>query len=189
MKLLLKKNKLIYLAFLVFAIILIYIAYVFYFKNKNIPPMKNNPANSLVSSIVYKNTDYGFSFSLPANWKGYSIIKDIWEGTKLTNTSVQSGPKLLIRNPKWTAAVPYEDLPILIFTIPQWNAYIAESFSISAAPIEASELSRNNAYVFALPPRWDFDYSLDFKEAEDIIAGNPLKPFNVVKLDTKSAKP
>jgi len=179
-----KKNKIIILPF--FVIILLFIAYMLYFKNKNIPAKVDNPANSLVSSIVYKNTDYGFNFTLPANWKGFSIIKAAWEGTMQTNTVVQSGPKLIIRNPKWTAALPYEDIPILIFTVPQWNAYIAESFSISAAPIEATELSRNNTYVFALPPRWDFDYSLDFEEAEDIIAGNPLKAFNVVKLDTKT---
>jgi hypothetical protein len=183
-----KINKIINLSFFVFAIILIFVAYMFYIKNKNSPPMIDNPANSLVSSIVYKTTDYGFYFSLPANWQGYSIIKDTWEGIMLTNTPVQSGPKLLIRNPKWTAALPYEDLPILIFTIPQWNAYIAESFSISAAPINASELSRNNTYVFALPPRWDFDYSLDFKEAQDIIAGNPLKAFNGVKLEINGVR-
>jgi len=184
-----RKNKIIILSVIVFAIVLIYVAYLFYFKYKNIPSIVDKPVNSLVSSIVYKNTDYGFNFSLPANWQGYSIIKDTWKGSMLTNTPVQSGPKLLIRNPKWTAALPYEDLPILIFTIPQWNAYIAESFSISAAPLNAKELSRNNIYVFALPPRWDFDYSLDFEQAQDVIAGNPLKAFNVVKPDTKTLHP
>lgn len=129
--------------------------------------------------ITYKNTTYGFDFSLPANWQGYSVIEGSWNGTPLNNTVEQSGPKLLIRNPKWTAAAPYEDLPILVFTIPQWDAYITEDFSVSAAPILASELGRNNKYVFALPPRWDFDSSLDYKEAQDIIAGKPLSPFNI----------
>lgn len=178
-----KKNKIIIASFIL--IIIGLLTYQFYFKNKNTPPVVNSEV-SLISPIVYKNIDYGFNFSLPASWQGYSIIKNTWEGNALTKSPSLSGPKIIIRNPKWTTAVPYEDLPILIFTIPQWNAYIAESFSISAAPLNAKELSRNNTYVFALPPRWDFDYSLDFEQAQDVIAGNPLKAFNVVKPDTKT---
>ena len=69
------------------------------------------------TSITYKNTDYGFNFTLPIDWQGYTVIKDTWNGTVLTNASAQTGPKLFIRNPKWTASAPYEDLPILVFTI------------------------------------------------------------------------
>ena len=172
-----KKDKIV-LAFFVLVIILGFVAYLFYFKNKSIPPA-GLPESSSVSAVVYKNTDYGFNFSLPANWEGYSIINDTWKGNPLTKEIAPSGPKLIIRNPKWTESSHYEDLPILIFTIPQWNAYLAESFSIGAAPIQASELARNNTYVFALPARWDFDYSLDYKEAQDIIAGKPLQTFNL----------
>jgi hypothetical protein len=131
------------------------------------------------TSITYNNTDYGFTFSLPADWQGYSIVKSTWQGSPLTGATAPNGPKLLIRNPNWVAAAPYEDIPILVFTIAQWNAYLAENFSVSAAPIQASELARNNTYVFALPPRWDFDYSLGYKEADDIVAGNPLHAFNL----------
>jgi hypothetical protein len=138
----------------------------------------NTPSNS-DTSITYKNTDYGFNFSLPADWQGYSVVNETWEGTALGSTTAQNGPKLLIRNPKWTTSAPYEDLPILVFTIPQWNAYLAEAFAVSAAPIKATELGRNNKYVFALPPRWDFDYSLGYIEAEDIISRNPLHAFNI----------
>lgn len=140
------------------------------------------------TSIIYKNTEYGFNFSLPKNWQGYSIVKDAWKGNLLTGTEAQSGPKLLIRNPKWTASAPYEDLPILVFTIPQWEAYLAEKFSVSAAPIKASELGRNNVYVFALPPRWDFDYSLDYKEAQDIIKENPLRAFTIEAADISNGR-
>jgi DMSO/TMAO reductase YedYZ molybdopterin-dependent catalytic subunit len=31
-------------------------------------------------ATVYKNTEYGFSFSLPESWRGYSVIADEWEG-------------------------------------------------------------------------------------------------------------
>lgn len=131
------------------------------------------------TSITYKNTDYGFDFSLPMDWQGYSVVKTTWTGYPLNKTGDQSGPKLLIRNPKWTTDAHYEDLPILVFTITQWDAYTAEDFSVSAAPIPASELSRNNKYVFALPPRWDFDYSLGYEQAQEIIANKPLRPFNI----------
>lgn len=157
--------------------------FLYYSPTDNSVPV--NDSNN--TSIIYKNTDYGFNFSLPANWQGYSIINNTWIGTPLTNTPAQSGPKLLIRNPKWTTSAPYEDLPVLVFTIPQWNAYLAENFSIGAAPIKASELDRNDKYVFALPARWDFDYSLDYKEAQDIIARKPLQAFNTISMSHKDA--
>lgn len=31
------------------------------------------------NAIAYRNTQYGFSFSLPKSWKDYSIITDKWE--------------------------------------------------------------------------------------------------------------
>lgn len=138
------------------------------------------------TSITYKNTMYGFTFSLPSTWQGYSVITDTWKGAALASTTAQSGTKLFIRNPKWTTATPYEDLPILVFTISQWDAYMNDAFSVSAAPIKASILERNNVYVFALPPRWDFDYSQNYQEAQTIIAGNPLKTFNLEVLDTSN---
>jgi len=35
------------------------------------------------NSVVYKNTQYGFTFSLPESWKDYKIITDEWEGLSL----------------------------------------------------------------------------------------------------------
>jgi hypothetical protein len=161
--------------------------------NRDNPPVVETPAADDTSvpentSITYKNAQYGFTFSLPSKWQGYYIVETTWQGAALTNGFATSGPKILIRNPKWTAAAPYEDLPVMIFTISQWKAYLAEDFSVSAAPIKASELARNSEYVFALPPRWDFDYSLEYKEAQDIIAEKPLKTFEVVKADMSQGK-
>ncbi len=140
----------------------------------------NNPNDV---SVIYNNTDYGFTFSLPDDWEGYSIIKDAWKGNSLTNGVAPTGSEIIIRNPNWTVTAPYEDLPVLIFTIPQWNAYLTEDFSVSAAPIPASELARNNMYVFALPPRWDFDYSIGYEEAQAIIAGSPLHAFDLEDIE------
>ena len=137
-------------------------------------------SNPSAVSISYKNTQYGFNFTLPSDWTGYTIVKNTWTGNPLTSgTKKQTGPKLLIRNPKWTEANHYEDIPVLVFTLAQWKSYAAENFAVSAAPIPATELGRNNTYVFALPPRWDFDYSTGYQEADTIVQSNPLTPFNL----------
>jgi hypothetical protein len=137
-------------------------------------------ASSTATTVIYNNTDYGFNFTLLESWKGYSIVKTNWQGSPLAATSTeQTGTKLLIRNPKWTEALPYQDIPVLVFTVAQWNLYAAENFTVSAAPIPATELGRNNMYVFALPPRWNFDYSEGFVEAEKIVNSNPLKAYNI----------
>lgn len=131
------------------------------------------------TEVTYTNNEFGFNFSLPQSWAGYSVLAETWTGTPITATTTkQTGPKLIIRNPKWTKALPYEDIPVLVFTTAQWSAYIAENFSVSAAPILATELGRNDRYVFALPPRWNFDQSEGYAEAENIVKANPLKAFN-----------
>jgi hypothetical protein len=176
-----KNNKKI-LSVLILVIILGFVAYLFYSKNKDVSPTDNSTILP-DSALTYKNIDYGFTFSLPDDWKGYSIVQNTWQGNPLTTaTANETGPKLLIRNPKWTPAVHYEDIPIMIFSLAQWNSYTAGNFAVSAAPINASELARNNSYVFALPPRWDFDYSEGFAEAENILKSNPLKVFDIGKV-------
>ena len=149
----------------------------FFFSTRSDNAVVTNEPN--VTSITYKNTDYGFNFTLPESWQGYTVINETWNGNPLTNTPAQTGPKLIIRNPKWTASAPYEDLPILVFTTAQWNSYTKEDFAVSAAPIPATELAHNSTYVFALPPRWNFDDNLGYKEAENIFAGNPISTFNI----------
>jgi hypothetical protein len=126
-------------------------------------------------SIAYNNTDYGFTLFLPTSWKGFSIVESKWQGTTSTDAVAPTGPKIVVRNPKWTEGAHYEDIPILVFTIYDWELYLSGGFSVSAAPIEARELGRNNNYVFALPPRWNFDYSLGYEEAEKIIESRPLR--------------
>jgi len=173
------KNNKIVLVVLVLVIVLGFVTYLFYFKNQNASPI-NNPDTPSASPVTYSNADYGFTFSLPDDWKGYSIVQNTWQGNPLTAaTAKETGPKLLIRNPNWTSALHYEDIPIMIFTLAQWNSYTAGNFAVSAAPIAATELGRNNSFVFALPPRWDFDYSEGYAEAENILSMKPLHPFNL----------
>lgn len=115
------------------------------------------PLTVNAGGIVYQNSEYGFDFNLPKDWDGYTVIPEKWEGRSLTDDQkiVESGPVVLIRNPKWTASEPKQDIPIMVFTIDQWNALQRAEFSVSAAPVGPNELSRNSKYVFALPPRYN----------------------------------
>lgn len=84
--------------------------------------VQGTPSSTSVPTIIeYQNTEYGFSFSLPVSWKGYSIINDIWRGYDNGNSeiTVEQGPIISIRHPLWTSENPYQDIPIMIFTLVQ----------------------------------------------------------------------
>lgn len=134
-------------------------------------------------SIVYKNTQYGFNFPLPESWKNYEIVTGKWEGLSINDSAgekvVETGPMISIRHPLWTSANPRQDIPIMVFTLAQWNSLQKEEFHIGAAPIGPSELGRNNKYVFALPARYNFAFPTGFEEVEDILKGKPLQPINI----------
>jgi hypothetical protein len=168
-------------------------------KTENIPPT-NNEGSTVINSNdspssdkteiepdkpvndqkpnLYTNTQYGFSFSLPESWKGYSIVNDKWEGLSLESqnqgTVVETGPLLSIRHPEWTDQNPRQDIPIMVFTLEQWNSLQQEKFHIGVAPIGPSELGRNSRYVFALPARYNFAFPQGYEEVEDILNSNPL---------------
>ena len=129
--------------------------------------------------ITYENTQYGFKFSLPASWKGYTIISDKWEGMAVDDNGgrmAATGPVISIRHPEWTSKNPRQDIPIMVFTPDQWNALQKDEFHIGAAPIGPCELGRNSEYVFALPARYNFAFPEGYEEVEKILDGNPLKP-------------
>jgi hypothetical protein len=131
------------------------------------------------SHKVYSNTQYGFDFSLPESWKGYTIVNGKWEGLSIGGQNgeaiVETGPLISIRHPQWTTQSPRQDIPIMVFTINQWNSLQQEKFHIGAAPIGPSEIGRSSSYVFALPARYNFSYSEGYEEVENILKGNPLK--------------
>lgn len=121
------------------------------------------------SSIEYRNAQFGFCFSLPASWKGYSILIDQWKGSTPGSQDLTHGPRLRIRHPEWTEKDPYEDIPILVFTHAEWMQVAEEKLVVSAAPIGPSELGSNARYVFALPPRYNFDYATGWQEVQSLI--------------------
>lgn len=126
--------------------------------------------------MVYVDRRYGFRFDLPADWKGYRILTERWDGTTQgpgEPRRKEYGPRIVIRDPRWTTAHPRQDIPIMIFTLAQWK----EDLVVSAAPIGPSELGRNSRYVFALPARYNFAYPDGYKEVGEIIDSKPLHPF------------
>jgi hypothetical protein len=138
-------------------------------------PQNSGPA-PIPTPIVYHNTHYGFCFLLPADWKGYKIVTDKWSGTVLDTGQKESGPQLLIRNPKWTKDDPYQDIPIMIFTPSQWKFVAADNMAVSAAPIGPAELGQNKSYVFALPPRWiGFADAEGTDEVQTLMIQNPFQ--------------
>ncbi|WP_449240415.1 hypothetical protein [Desulfoscipio gibsoniae] len=132
------------------------------------------------NSIVYKNTQYGFSFLLPDSWKEYQIVDDRWEGLALGGQQgdkiVETGPLLSIRHPQWSPREQRQDIPIMVFTLTQWDSLQREEFHIGAAPILPKELERNSEYVFALPARYNYAFPTGYEEVEEILEGHPLRP-------------
>ncbi len=130
-------------------------------------------------ALVYKNLEYGFSFSLPGSWQGYSIITDQWEGfasgSSQYSAAAETGPLISIRHPLWTAQNQRQDIPIMIFTLTQWELLQQEEFHIGAAPIGPRELGRNTEYIFALPPRYNYSFPTGYEEVERILENNPLR--------------
>jgi len=157
---------------------------------RNIPqasqtaPVSTPPAAApSATSIEYTNSQYGFTFTLPDDWKGYTVLTETWTGNtynasdpSATYPPVQ-GTELVIRNPNWTTANNWQDIPIMIFTPAQWTAVSNESLSVGAAPIAPSELGSNSNYVFALPARYNYAFPTGWQEVATIMQGNPLHAY------------
>lgn len=131
------------------------------------------------NSIVYQNKEYRFAFKLPKTWENYSIVTEEWEGLSIPTSGaeevVETGPMISIRHPEWTSENPRQDIPIMIFTLEQWDLLQQEKFHIGAAPIGPSELNRNEQYVFALPARYNFAFPTGYEEVEQILESKPLE--------------
>ncbi len=132
--------------------------------------------STAVSIISYQNTKYGFDFNLPDSWKNYGIVLENWEGKAVGDKTVQTGTVILIRHPQWAEKNPRQDIPIMVFTIAQWNSLQAGNFHIGAAPMNPSELGRNSRYVFALPARYNYAFPTGYEEVETIVKNKPLQP-------------
>jgi len=152
----------------------------YFLLTKKLAPAIPAQTTQTETSITYKNTEYGFNFSLPVSWKGYSIIVNKWQGQIIgdtTTTTQLEGPKIIIRHPLWTEALPRQDIPIMVFIPSEWTLIQQEKLTVGAAPIGPSELGHNNNYVFALPARYNFAFPVGYEEVDNILQNNPLSIF------------
>ena len=130
------------------------------------------------SALVYENNQYKFAFSLPETWQGFRLVIEEWEGRARDGKTVETGPVISIRHPEWTDNNPRQDIPIMVFTLAQWEKMQQEEFHIGAAPMGPKELGRNDQYVFALPARYNYAFPTGYEEVEEIIENDPLTPLN-----------
>lgn len=183
-----KNNKTLKIVSGVFLLCVVFLAvyFNFYVKNSGISPVKApaTTTSQIVKDIVYKNTKYGFAFTLPLSWKGYTIVNDEWDGYSIDTdiaqqVTTQTGPLIFIRHPAWTEEVQRQDIPIMVFTLDQWSGLEKDEFHIGAAPIGPNEIGRNSRYVFAIPARYNFSYLVGFEEVEQIIQSKKILNFLV----------
>jgi hypothetical protein len=143
---------------------------------------ERTPAPRTALSIKYRNNRYGFCFSLPEDWDGYSIVVGHWRGYRNIeprgDAIVADGPTIIIRHPEWRNSDPRQDIPIMVFTTAQWfsvnHPEDPGGFLISAAPMGPEELGRNRAYVFALPPRYNYAFPKGYEQVNEIMRSQPL---------------
>lgn len=135
---------------------------------------KNKDAKSL--TIEYRNSEYGFIFYLPADWTNYSVSTGEWKGYASRgpagDVEVEHGPVIVIQRPP-ISNLPYQNIPITVFTLKQWNDLLQDKYAVSAGG-EATELGRNSKYLFALEPRYNHDDADGIVEVGNLIAQKPL---------------
>jgi hypothetical protein len=140
-------------------------------------PEQNVPDHPSEGQVLYHNTQYNFTFYLPASWQGYSVLVQQWNGQPFlpaTDKAVEMerGPIIVLRHPQWKTDDPWQDIPILVFTRRQWKADRLGRFSIDADGSEY-EIAHNAKYVFAIWSLFNWDESVKgAREAEGIVRRN-----------------
>jgi hypothetical protein len=103
---------------------------------------------SMVSSsssfpLQYQDPGTGFSISLPASWRGFSVAPQKPERIPGVKT-------LVIRHPRWSTSEPYQDILVFAPNIEQWAD--GRGIALAAGGYDM-ELYRNSKYVFAVNNR------------------------------------
>jgi hypothetical protein len=137
---------------------------------------KQEAAGPSIDAVVYTNTKYGFRFSLPNGWKGYSIITEQWEATDAQKGVVERGGIVCIRHPDWTKENPRQDIPIMVFTLTQWDSAEKSNLYVSESAMSFHELGRNRKYAFAVSNRYNEVDVPGREEVDKILQHEPLHP-------------
>jgi hypothetical protein len=126
--------------------------------------------------LCYHNRQYDFTFFLPADWKGYSVLMQEWNA-ELESADYQKvigterGPMIVLRNPRWTPGEPYSDIPILVFTHNQWDAVKPQRLMVGAAGSDY-EISHNAKYVFGINSHHNWGELRGWEETGKIVQQN-----------------
>ena len=125
----------------------------------------------------YRNANYNFCISLPADWSGYRVIIGKTVGNNPQDDQVGRQrfthiPFITIRHPQWTAEQPREDILIMVMTHEQWRLSKEGKLIFSATTSTPGEVGRNAKYVFAVPPRFAPDDLPGWREADKIVTGS-----------------
>lgn len=154
--------------------------YITYKKAHTKPGINNNITNISTESATttYRNVKYGFEIILPKSWKEFTVSEEEWEGNAPeVEQTIQSGPFIFIHHPLWTEENERQDIPVMVFTLDQWNRLNNEEFHIGAAPVNPTQLARNKKYVFALPARYNYSFLPGFEEVDVIIKSGAIRAF------------
>ena len=132
----------------------------------------NTPSQPAGLPLRYHNSQYDFTFYLPASWKSYSVLMEQWGPNQPDVMVPEQGPIIVLRHPLWKTNDLYQDIEIMVFTHKQWEEEHQNKFFPYAGGI-ITEIWHNNKYVFSLYSRYNaYDDVKDWKEADDIIATN-----------------
>jgi hypothetical protein len=140
---------------------------------------QSTAAAPIPTPIVYHNTQFGFCFRLPADWRGYSIVTRKWSGGILSTgdpPKTMQGPLILIRHPEWTEDEPYQDIPIMVFTRAQWRVKQKYGVITSTFGADWGPFGSNAEYVFKQPDRWiGYTDEKGWREVQDLMMTHPFQ--------------
>ena len=61
----------------------------------------NSPNAPSGLPVIYHNSEYDFTFFLPASWRGYSVLVQQWDAVDGSQSKVTDhGPVIVLRHPK-----------------------------------------------------------------------------------------
>jgi hypothetical protein len=129
--------------------------------------------------LRYHNAQYGFTFFLPASWRGYSTLTQQWDNERYMPATdktivVGHGTMITLRHPQWTASKPYQDISIFVFTRTQWDDLNHGKLwpSLSAGGV-MDELWHNDGYVFGISSRYNWvDDLIGLREVTETVHRN-----------------
>ncbi len=111
--------------------------------------------------VRFRDERYGLTFYLPAAWRGYSVSVQQLDDERYspggaTQIVVGNTSMSVLRHPQWQPNAPYQDIPILVFTRDQWDAFHhGELWPSLFAGGTIDELWHNGRFVFAMWSRYN----------------------------------